>query len=68
MVASGGMYRMAKCARKEAAIAPTRYMFLCGGTTSSEQSSDSAFSEFNISIVTSTVSDSVDATTLPFSK
>ena len=49
-------------------MAPTRYMFLCGGTTSSEQSSDKAFSEFIISMVTSTVSDSVEAVTLPFSK
>ena len=57
-----------KCARKDAAMAPTRYMFLCGGTISSEQSSDKAFSEFIISMVTSTVSDSVEAVTLPFSK
>ena len=49
-------------------MAPTRYMFLCGGTTSRLQSSDSALSEFSISIVTNTVRDSVDAVTLPFSK
>ena len=49
-------------------MAPTRYMFLCGGTTSRLQSSDSAFSEFIISIVTNTVNDRVDAVTLPFSK
>ena len=49
-------------------MAPTRYMLRCGGTTSSEHSSDNAFSAFIISMVTSTVSDSVDATTFPFSK
>ena len=36
-----------------------------GGTTSSEQSSESALSALNLSMVTSTVSDSVDALVFP---
>ena len=37
-----------------------------GGTTSSEQSSESALNALNISLVTSTVSDSVDALVFPY--
>ena len=39
-----------------------------GGTTSSEQSSESALSALNLSLVTSTVSDSVDALVFPLLK
>ena len=57
-----------KCDPNEATIARRRYGFLHGGICTRDPSSDNALSALNISMATSTVSESVDAFTLPASK
>ena len=52
----------------EPMIAATKYIFLWGGITSKEASSDKAFNALNISIVTKTVRQMVEAWTLPVIK
>jgi hypothetical protein len=49
----------------ETQMATSRYGFVQGGMTSSEQSSDSAFRAFSISMTTITLRDRVMALVLP---
>ena len=50
-----------KCNAKDMNIATNKYGLIHGGITKRLLSSDNAFKQFNISIVTKTVNDSVDA-------
>ena len=63
-----GTYMIKKCEPKETSIATRRYGLRHGGMVTRDPSSESALSALNISIATRTVSESVDAFTLPASK
>ena len=63
--ASAGTYKITKCSAKEDAIASRSHGLIQGGITNSEMSSEMALHALNISITTSTVSDNVEAFSLP---
>ena len=65
IVAKLGTYKITKCNPKETNIAMSKYGLIHGGEVNKLESSDKAFKALNISMVTRTDKDNVDALALP---
>lgn len=65
IVAKLGTYKITKCNPKETNMAMSKYGLIQGGDLNKLESSDKAFKALNISMVTRTDNDNVDALALP---